>query len=618
MAIKVRRKSVKFLPDPKRVIALFLNLPGDDKRVADTIKRVMSLSNEETTFTLTQVLRNFSNRHRNITKIFENHFKRVEYVLETIGVDARHLSKDRKLLIGSYFTMEYSIESSAFFNPSIVEYPDQTDLEEGQKRVVLSFRATGEGHISSIAFRSGIIDINNDFHFQKPGSLVDVPEVVKRHVYDKKMFMKKLDEMNIHKDIIGLIMDKLGDKFIYGELQASIVETMKDIKPTYTKKKVIQEINWLADSHYEVTFSLDTSISERVIYPVSYSESNGIEDARFVRFVDDDGSVIYYATYTAYDGFAVLPKLLATKDFYHFKDMPINGEYAQNKCLALFPRKIKGQYAMLSRIDGVNNYIMFSNKINLWRKIKKIQEPEYPWEFIQIGNCGSPIETEKGWLVITHGVGPMRKYCLGAVLLDLEDPTKVIGKLREPLLSPNEEEREGYVPNVIYSCGSIIHNNELIIPYAMADYGSTFATVPLDELLDELLKPAAVSKNGVLRASILLVDDDPDDQFLILENLKDSDFQIDVANDGISALMSIAKKHYDLVLSDIKMPNFDGIQLLEYMKKNKIKIPVILMTGQSSDEIKDCCEKLGTAGFLKKPFKNDNLLGMIEKALKNR
>ncbi|HCK98941.1 MAG TPA: glycosidase [Candidatus Marinimicrobia bacterium] len=618
MAIKIKRKSVKFLPDPKRVIALFLNLPGNDKRVAATIKQVLNMSDEETTFTLTQVLRNFSNRHRNITTIFENHFKRVEYILETIGVDARHLSKDKKLLIGSYFTMEYSVESAAFFNPSIVEHPDQTDLEEGQKRVILSFRATGEGHISSIAFRSGIIDIKNDFHFKKPGPLVDVPEVVKRHVYDKKMFMKKLDEMNIHKDIIGLIMDKLGDKFIYGELQASIAETMKDIKPTYGKKKVIQEINWLADSHYEVTFSLDTSISERVIYPVSYSESNGIEDARFVRLVDDDGSVTYYATYTAYDGFAILPKLIGTKDFYHFKDMPINGEYAQNKCLALFPRKIKGQYVMLARIDGVNNYIMFSNKINLWREAQMIQEPEYPWEFIQIGNCGSPIETEKGWLVITHGVGPMRKYCLGAVLLDLEDPTKVIGKLREPLLSPNEEEREGYVPNVIYSCGSIIHNNELIIPYAMADYGSTFATVPLDELLDELLKPAAVSKNSKSRASILLVDDDPDDQFLIMENLKDSDFQIDVANDGISALMSIARKHYDLVLSDIRMPNFDGIHLLKYMKKNNIKIPVILMTGQSSDEIKDCCDKLGASGFLKKPFKNNNLLGMIEKALKKR
>ena len=488
MAITVKRKPNRFYPDPKRVIARFF-MPGGDGRAQSIIQKVINLSDDDVHQTLNQVLRNFSKRHRNITKIFENNFNNVKYVLNELNVDSESLSFKKKLLTGSYFTMEYSIESAAFFNPSIIEDPDQTNLEEGQKRIIVSFRATGEGHISSIVFRSGIIDKNNNLNFRPAGNLVDVPEVVKRHVYDKKIFLKKLNEMDIYKDIVGMVMDKLGDTFIYGELQASIHECAKNIKLSYTKKKVIQAINWLASSHYEITFSLDTAISERVIFPISYTESNGIEDARFVRFTGDDGSVIYYATYTAYNGYAILPKLLETKDFYHFRVTPINGEHAQNKGMALFPRKINGKYAMISRCDGVNNYIMLSDNINLWQQnVKKIQNPLYPWEFIQIGNSGSPIETKEGWLIVTHGVGPMRRYCLGATLLDLEDPTKVIAHLKDPLLVPNEEEREGYVPNVVYSCGSMIHNNELIIPYAMSDFASTFASISMEELFSKLLK----------------------------------------------------------------------------------------------------------------------------------
>ena len=293
--------------------------------------------------------------------------------------------------------------------------------------------------------------------------------------------------MHLHKDIIGHIMDKLGEKFMYKELQESITASIKNIKLSYSKKKVIDSINWLASSHYEISFSMDTAISERVIFPSSLHESNGIEDARFVKFIDDDGSVTYYATYTAYNGYTILPKSIETKDFYHFKIMPIHGEYTQNKNLALFPKKIKGQYAMLSRHDGVNNYIMFSDDIHIWPEAQKIQEPQYPWEFVQLGNCGSPVETAKGWLMITHGVGPMRRYCLGAVLLDLQQPSKIIGQLREPLLIPKEEEREGYVPNVVYSCGQIIYNDHLIIPYGISDYASGFASVPVDELLGKLL-----------------------------------------------------------------------------------------------------------------------------------
>ena len=486
MAIAIKRKPNKFFPDPTRVIARFF-LPGGEERARLIIQKILNLSDEEIHLTLNQVLRDFSKRHRNITTTFEKHYAKVKHIINELNVDNKSLSLETKLLIGSYFTHEYSIESAAFFNPSIVEDPDQTNLEEGQKRIIVSFRATGEGHISSIVFRSGLIDKDKNLTFIKPGRLVDVPETVKRHVYEKKIFCEKLREMKNYEDVVDMIMDKLKDKFIYGELQAAIEETLKNENLTNTDKKVIQAINWLATSHYETTFSLDTAISERVLFPISYTETNGIEDARFVRFVDDDGSVKYYATYTAYNGYSILPKLLETEDFYHFKISPINGEYVQNKGLALFPRKIKGQYAMLSRFDGFSSYIMFSKNIHVWHEIKKIQEPLYPWEFIQIGNAGSPLETEKGWLVITHGVGPMRRYCLGALLLDLENPTKVIARLKEPLLMPNEEEREGYVPNVVYSCGSIIHDNELIIPYSMSDYASTFASVSMEELFDELL-----------------------------------------------------------------------------------------------------------------------------------
>ena len=236
----------------------------------------------------------------------------------------------------------------------------------------------------------------------------------------------------IEKNIIKLIMDKLDDEFIYGNLQASIEEELKNPDLTFGEKKIIESINWLADSHYEIEFSLDTSLSERVIFPISYAERNGIEDARFVKFTDDDGDFKYYATYTAYNGSTILPKFIETKDFYRFRILPINGKYAQNKGMALFPRKIKGKYVMVSRYDGRSNYIMFSDHINLWQNAEKIESPLSPWEFIQVGNSGSPIETEKGWLLITHGVGPMRTYCLGAVLLDLDNPVKLIGHLKEP------------------------------------------------------------------------------------------------------------------------------------------------------------------------------------------
>jgi predicted GH43/DUF377 family glycosyl hydrolase len=522
MQVAVTRKKFIFSPDPTRVIARFLYM--NDERSADIIRKVLAMPEKEVNIAMSQLLRGYSRRHRNISRIFEKHFAKLAPIFNKIEVNENDLSVSQKALIGSYFTMEYSIESAAFFNPSIVENPDQTETRSDEKRVIFSFRATGEGHISSIVFRSGILDKNNNLTIEPVGNMLAEADVIKRNVYDKKTFQKKLDEMQDQANVISpviidkldkmqdkgnvispaivdkhdemqdkgnvissaFILDKLGDEFTYGELMKNLEIARKDTNLPDDHKKLINQMMWLASSHYEINFSIDSAISERVIFPISATEQRGIEDARFVKFTDDNDEVTYYATYTAYDGMAILPKLISTKDFYNFKILPINGEIAQNKGMALFPRKINGKYAMLCRIDGVNNYIAYSDSINIWREAKIIQQPKYPWELVQIGNAGSPIETEEGWLIITHAVGSMREYTLGASLYELENPEKEIGRLNNPLIVPNEVEREGYVPNVIYSCGSIIHNDDLIIPYAMSDHSSTYATVDLRELLDVL------------------------------------------------------------------------------------------------------------------------------------
>ncbi|MCG6190958.1 glycoside hydrolase family 130 protein [Maribellus maritimus] len=486
MQVTVNRKDIKFYPDASRKIARFLYT--GDERALNAIRSVLNLSETSVSQTLSPVLRDYSLRHRNISKIFEKHFNRIAHLLKQLGTEPESLNISQKILIGSYFTMEYSIEAAAFFNPSIVEHPDQSEIGKDGKRVILSFRATGEGHISSIVFRTGVLDKNNNLSLEPVGKMLEEAEHIRRHVYDKTSFSAKLNEMkDIHAIIpSGLILDKLNDKFTYGELRDCIKQARSSLHLTTEKEALFNQITWLASSHYELEFSLDTNISERVIFPVSVNEKNGIEDARFVKFTNDNNETSYYATYTAYDGTAILPKLLDTKDFYHFRVLPLHGEIAQNKGMALFPRKVNGKYAMLCRLDGFNNYIAFSDNISIWRKATLLQKPKFPWEFVQIGNCGSPIETPEGWLVITHGVGPMREYVLGASLFDLQNPEKEIGRLKSPLLIPNANEREGYVPNVVYSCGSMIQNEDLIIPYAMSDYASTYATVNLRELLNEL------------------------------------------------------------------------------------------------------------------------------------
>lgn len=486
MSVNVIRKNIFFQPDSKRIITRFFFI--NEERSIKIISRILSLPENQQKETLGQVLRGYAKRHRSIVDTFERHFNRLTACFELLKIDPASLTQVQKLLIGSYFTMEYSIEAAAFFNPSIVEDLDQTQLASGEKRIILSFRATGEGHVSSIVFRSAIIDKDLNIKLEHVGNMLDKPIRIKNHRYHKKSFLKKLHEMHCTQGpIYDVISDKFTDTFTYEELKRYVEETKSEATLDQEGQVLLQEVMWLASSHYEMTFSLDTSISERVIFPIADTEKRGIEDARFVKFQEDDGSIIYYATYTAYDGVTILPKLLITDDFYHFKVLPFHGEIAQNKGIALFPRKVNGKYAMLCRMDGENNYIAFSDTINVWREPAKLmQTPQHPWEFVQLGNCGSPLETGDGWLVITHGVGPMREYVLGASLYDLSNPEKEIGRMTLPLLSPNDKEREGYVPNVVYSCGSMIHNDHLILPYAMSDHASTYATIAINELINEI------------------------------------------------------------------------------------------------------------------------------------
>jgi len=486
MQVAVKRKTIKFLPDSTRVIARFFF--NDDERAINAIRLVLNMSENEASLALNQVLRDYSLRHRNITKVFERNFNKISYLFVQLKIETESLKFTQKILIGSYFTMEYSIDAAAFFNPSVIEHPDQTETGDGEKRVVMSFRATGEGHISSIVFRTGILDAKSNLTIEPVGKLLEEAEQIRRHIYDKVSFKEKLQELKLSNSELdpNQILDKLHDEFTYNELKDSIEEIRNSKQIAYENGNLLNQIMWLAKSHYELDFSMDTHISERVIFPVSTNEKKGIEDARFVKFSEENGQVIYYATYTAYNGSSIMPKMIETRDFYHFNILPINGEIAQNKGMALFPRKVNGKYAMLCRLDGFNNYISYSDQVSIWREAKLLQQPRFPWEFVQIGNCGSPIETEAGWLVITHGVGPMREYAIGASLFDLENPEIEIGRLEKPLLVPNADEREGYVPNVVYSCGSMIHNEDLILPYAISDYASTYATINLKELLEAL------------------------------------------------------------------------------------------------------------------------------------
>jgi len=481
--MNVKKTEIVIRPNNKRVVLRTFD-PHSDDRNRRIINSVLSLNQTEVDKELERVFLEFGKRHRNLEDYLMQKFEQVKEYLSTL----KSLNNNHKMLIGSYFTMEYSIEAAALFNPSIVKHPDQSKLSEGSERFVLSLRATGEGHISSITFRTGVIDKKMNIKLDDISHFVTLPTVKPSSVYNKLVFKNKQYAAMLKSDFTRSIISDLNENFTIEELKRVIdnkLNTTAEINDLESES--VNHMMALVNSSYECIFSNDMEMSERLLFPYSPDESNGIEDARFVTFTDDNGNLTYYATYTAYDGKNILPKLLETADFLNFKISTLSGNEIMNKGMALFPRKVNGKYAMLGRQDAESNFIMFSDNLYFWDSKKLILEPNFTWELLQIGNCGSPIETDKGWLVLTHGVGPIRKYSIGAFLLDLNDPTKVIGRLKKPILSPDETERVGYVPNVVYSCGATLHNDKVIIPYAMSDYASSFATINLQEILDELL-----------------------------------------------------------------------------------------------------------------------------------
>ena len=488
-AVKVTRRPERFISDDKRVITRFFEV-GGEPRIRSVIERVMGLSEQEVDRLADEVREKFSPRHRYIERVLERHFAEVARFVN----DPHSLSHNRRMLIGAYFTMEYSIESAALFNPSMVPHPDQTNAGPGELRFIMSLRATGEGHLSSIVFRTGKIEAGGHILFDPPSRYASRMRLRPDRRYEKRLFFLKLIEIGAYTDAARIVLEDLPEYFTYQQLDHAINEVRDRPDRPSPISETADNMLWLAKSNYHLEVPPDADPSDIVIFPSSENESRGIEDARLTRFVDDDGSVTYYGTYTAYNGYRILPQMFQTPDFHTIEVHTLNGKYVQNKGMALFPRRIGGDYHMISRIDGENMFLMHSHNPHFWNHADRMAVPRYPWEFVQIGNCGPPIETEAGWLLLTHGVGPMRQYCIGVNLLDLHDPQRVIGHLEQPLIMPEEDERDGYVPNVVYSCGGLAHGNTLVIPYAISDSATTFATVELDELLDHLTsgKRAAV------------------------------------------------------------------------------------------------------------------------------
>jgi predicted GH43/DUF377 family glycosyl hydrolase len=424
----LNRQALHLRPDSARVIVRpfkpateprDLN-PTDKTRANHIVERVLALDPEAAAHLLADVLENFQGRHRNLLETFEARADVMEQALLAHGA----FSNVQRQLIGAYFLSEYSFEASALFNPSIVPHPDQSDAPKGGLRFILSLRAVGEGHVSSLTFRAGTIAADGSLTVDQTARLASSPRV--------KLRISKPE----------------GDEI-------------------------------------ELTFNPDEELSERVIFPVTDSQSNGIEDARFVEFHDGDRKT-YYATYTAYSGTAIRSELIETHDFLSFRMSPLHGTAARNKGMALFPRRIDGKYAMIARQDNENLYLIYSDDLYRWDGGQAILKPQFPWEFVQIGNCGSPIELDEGWLLLTHGVGPVRKYSIGAALLDKRDPSRVLARSVEPLLHPEPSEREGYVPNVVYTCGAMRHNDQIILPYAVSDTYSNFATMKISSLMQAM------------------------------------------------------------------------------------------------------------------------------------
>jgi predicted GH43/DUF377 family glycosyl hydrolase len=486
--IQIKRTRHQLLPDARRV---FLKpfVPGEESLLPGSTRahllmaRVLAIPESQVAQLNAEIQARFENRHHGFDGTLERHFEQVSHYVPA-GVQ---LSAARQRLVGAYFSHEYSIEAAALFNPSIVPAPDQRGTAAGTLRFVMSLRAVGEGHMSSIAFRTGVLDAQAELTFDPPSTHVVGGSRTSAPTFNKRHFSTKLVELGGGNELSASVLARLPDAFNLDELETSLQLLEAHGPAQAISFETIKIIRALSSSNYVTTFPADSELSERVIFPAGPHETRGMEDARFVRFLDVEGRGRYYATYTAYDGFEILPQLIETEDFVRFSISTLNGSAAQNKGMALFPRKIGGRYIMLSRRDRENLHLASSDEVHQWNDSTELHRPQSPWELLQIGNCGSPIETEAGWLVLTHGVGPMRRYAIGALLLDLKDPERVIGYLPQPLLEPDENEREGYVPNVVYTCGAIVHAGQLIIPYGFSDAGVGVAQVALDELLQKLL-----------------------------------------------------------------------------------------------------------------------------------
>jgi predicted GH43/DUF377 family glycosyl hydrolase len=485
--IPIKRTRHRLLPDARRVLAKPY-VPGEEiilpgvSRADLLLRRILAIPESQLGALCAEVMERFENRHADFGQTLENHFDLVAALIPK----SMSISAERRTLIGAYFTHEYAVEAAALFNPSIVPAPDQSRVPAGALRFVMSLRAVGEGHLSSIEFRTGLLEANG-------GLIIDPTETrllggrrTPPADFDKASFRAKLLELGVDNTITSAVLERLGDRFTPDALESSLMALEQNGTPHALSFETIKLIRMLASSNYVTTFPADSEPSERVIFPAGPHETHGMEDARFVRFVEDNGDAVYYATYTAYDGFEILPQLIETQDFIRFRISTLNGAAAQNKGMALFPRRIDGKLVMLSRKDRENLHLATSSDVHHWEDVCELFRPQQPWELLQIGNCGSPIETAAGWLVLTHGVGPMRRYAIGAMLLDLADPQRVIGHLPRPLLEPDEEEREGYVPNVVYTCGAIVHGDQLVMPYGFSDAGIRIAQVNLADLLGAL------------------------------------------------------------------------------------------------------------------------------------
>ena len=486
-SIPIKRTQHRLLPDARRVLAKPY-LPGEEMftpgmpRAELLMQRVLAIPEARVAALAAEVMRHFEDRHDDFHQILEQHY---ELVAHHIPPKTR-ISDERRSLIGAYFTHEYAIEAAALFNPSIVPAPDQTKVPKGALRFMMSLRAVGEGHLSSIEFRTGILEADGNMIVDAAGTRLVAGRRTPPADFHKGRFHAKLLELGVDNELTTSVLSDLDNTFTQEALDAVLAERERNGPPHAISFETFKVIRMLASSNYVTTFPADSAVSERVIFPAGPHETHGMEDARFVQFTDDNGSQVYYATYTAYDGFEILPQLIETRDFKRFAISTLNGAAAQNKGMALFPRRIDGKFVMLSRKDRENLHLATSDDVHHWENATELFRPREPWELLQIGNCGSPIETEAGWVVLTHGVGPMRRYAIGALLLRLDDPRHVIGHLPMPLLEPDENEREGYVPNVLYTCGAIVHGADMIIPYGFSDAGVRIARVAVADLLHEL------------------------------------------------------------------------------------------------------------------------------------